>query len=441
MTPDDEAFLTALHRSLDQGELAPDDPRYVAIEDHRDSFGPDAVLELLRILTRSAEGELAFLTGTRGSGKSTQMLRLKQLLTKRGYAVAYVNLEDYLNLRQPLEIVELLYAMVGSISDSVAEENWIPLEQALEIGWGRLANWLRNYLSRVQLTPSAETSVGVNLPGLMEGKVSLKAELRQDESFVAEMNRYLAGRTSELAKVANEVVSGIVEEVRQAWRDSGREWLGLVVLFDSLDHVRGTDFALVRRGLQEIFDRHARTVRLHGIRTVFAVPQWVHLEGTLRRVVNVKVAEQDGNRFEPGIDTLVEIVRRRVPDGDLARLFPDEQMMRDFFADSGGHLRDLLRLMTDAESAALQLPFDAELMERARELGRERLTPIADDERASLQYVQETQELPLPTQAEWEALASLFDRHLVLGYANGKIWYGVHPLIESEITVNPGPGN
>lgn len=78
------------------------------------------------------------------------MLRLKDLLGHRGFAVAFVNLEDYLNLRRPLEIIELLYGMVGSISDAIAEEGWIAPEKAKDLGWGGLASWLRDYLSRVQ---------------------------------------------------------------------------------------------------------------------------------------------------------------------------------------------------------------------------------------------------------------------------------------------------
>ncbi|MFV0457191.1 MAG: hypothetical protein ACK5MT_00230 [Actinomycetales bacterium] len=433
MTPDEEDFLTLLHQNLEQRELRPDDPRYVSVTDHAAAFGPDVILELSRELSRSSVGAMAFLTGTRGSGKSTQLLRLKQQLTERGFAVAYVDLEDYLNLRQPLEITELLYGMVGAISDAIAQERWIPTEDAIALGWGRLADWLRNQLSRITLTPEAEASLGVDLPGLMTGKVSVKAELRQDESFVAAMNRYLQGRTSELARAANEAVDAMVDRLRTASDTRGETWKGLIVLFDSLDHVRGTDFTHVRRALQEVFDRHARTVRLTGARTVFVVPQWLHLEETVRRVVNVKVHDRSGECFEPGIDALVEIVRRRVPEGSLDRLFPDPDQLRDFVADSGGHLRDLLRLVRNAETSAVALPFDGPLLHRARQLERERMTPIADDERACLRHVRATHHVPLPSQDEWEALAGLFDRHLILGYLNGQLWYGVHPLIVDEI--------
>lgn len=433
MTPDDEDFLTDLHRALDQRELTPDDPRYVSVTENADAFGPDVVGELSRELARSSVGEMVFLTGTRGSGKSTQLRRLEKTLTDRGFAVAYVNLENYLNLRQPLDITELLYGMVGAVSDAIAEKGWVSAEDSTELGWGRLKDWLTTQVKRVHLTPEAELSTGIDVPGIIEAKVNVKAELLQDEAFVAAMNRYLQGRTSELAFEANAAIEAMVNRLRTNAVDAGKPWKGLVILFDSLDHVRGTDFKQVRRALQDLFDRHAHTVRLRHVRTVFAVPQWMHLEATIRRVVNVKVASQDGQRFQPGIDALVEVIRRRVPGGDVARIFPDQAQLEDLAADSGGHLRDLLRLVRDAETSAGSLPFTKDLLTRARQLGVERMTQLADDEKACLRHVRDTHTLPLATQDEWEALASLFDRHLVLGYLNGKVWYGIHPLIRDEI--------
>jgi hypothetical protein len=33
-----------------------------------------------------------------------------------------------------------------------------------------------------------------------------------------------------------------------------------------------------------------------------------------------------------------------------------------------------------------------------------------------------------------ERLARFFDTHLVLGYRNGGVWYGVHPVIRDQVT-------
>ncbi len=115
---DDEQFLTELCQALSQEAIDSNDPRYVHAMEMPEVFGPDVVRELGRDVRRSTEGSVAFLTGTRGSGKSTQVLRLRDNLAESGYAVVYVSLEEYLNLHKPVEVVEVLYAMVGSMSDA-----------------------------------------------------------------------------------------------------------------------------------------------------------------------------------------------------------------------------------------------------------------------------------------------------------------------------------
>lgn len=129
----------------------------------------------------------------------------------------------------------------------------------------------------------------MDLSGLLSAKVNVKAELRQDESFVAAMQAYLGGRVSQLSDEADRVVQELSNRLREVWERQGRPWSGLVVLFDSLDHVRGTDFSEVRRALQTLFDQHGSTIRLSSARMVFVVPQWLHLDGGVRRVVNVKI--------------------------------------------------------------------------------------------------------------------------------------------------------
>ena len=64
---------------------------------------------------------------------------------------------------------------------------------------------------------------------------------------------------------------------------------------------------------------------------------------------------------------------------------------------------------------------------------RNGLLPVADDQKELLRHVDAEHELPLRSQDEWPVIATLFDRHFVLGYQNGKPWYGVHPLLLDEL--------
>src|ERR1700761_9054780 len=99
MTPDDEDFVRSLFQQMDQMVLGPDDPRFVDLQNYPDAVGPDVIAELGREMAWSTTGSAFFLSGFRGSGKSTQLLRLGADMEKRGYGAIRLEAEDYLNLR------------------------------------------------------------------------------------------------------------------------------------------------------------------------------------------------------------------------------------------------------------------------------------------------------------------------------------------------------
>ncbi|MGH3915689.1 MAG: hypothetical protein ACRDTC_20115, partial [Pseudonocardiaceae bacterium] len=122
MTDEDEEFLTELYRNLTKQAVPPTSPLYVALEELPGQvMGPDAVKLLGRTITMTTPGEAFFLTGLRGSGKTVQLLRLRQDLQRRGFAVVMFSAEDYLNMHEPLNIVDVLLFLVGAISDQAVE--------------------------------------------------------------------------------------------------------------------------------------------------------------------------------------------------------------------------------------------------------------------------------------------------------------------------------
>jgi hypothetical protein len=433
MTPEDEDFLTELHRSLEKKALGPDDPRYVPLHDlDGDVLGPDAVRLLGRTLTRTTEGSAMFLTGLQGAGKSVQLLRLKADLETQGFAVVRIDGEDYLNLREPLDTAEFLFFLVGAISDAVDADDRIGGKRGPAArGWDRLWDWMRTLPTRTAVTPSAEITVPLGV-----SKATLKAELRKDTSFVAQLREFLDGRLSELVTEANRIVADIADDARENWRGD-QDWKGLVVLVDSLDHNRSVEveqFVKIRHALVNLLDRQRDTITLKRCRTVFTLPMYVQVEGRVgRRVVNVRVRSQNGDEYEPGIAAMTEVLRRRMPGHDLSRLFPDAGAVRRLILASGGHLRDLLILATEVETQAESLPVDEATITSAIEQVRNGLLPIADDEKDMLRRVRHQHDVPLASQEDWPVMAQLFDRHLVLGYQNGKPWFDVHPLIADEL--------
>ncbi len=434
MTPEDEEFLTDLYRNLNKQAVPPTSPQYVPLEEMPGQvMGPDAVKLLCRTITMTTPGESFFLTGLRGSGKTVQLLRLKQDLRRRGFAVVMFSAEDYLNMHEPLDVVDVLFFLVGAISDQAVENDLIDKgDSATSRGWSRLRQWLSDLPSRVDVTGAEMKAT------LLTTTATLKAELRRDTAFVAQLRDFLRGRLSELVEQANRIVGDMVAEMRSRWTDG--EWKGLVVIVDSLDHNRAVDsekFQQVRRALVNLLDKDYSNLRLAHCRTVFTLPMYVPIAAKApRRITNLRVTDRERKPNADGVGAARRVLRQRAPNGGLDRLLDDAAIERLVLA-SGGHLRILLGLAMEVVTQAESLPVDDATVTSALEQVRNGMLPLADDQRAMLRRVADTHELPLATQQDWDVVASLLDQHFVLGYQNGETWYDVHPLLHDELASAP----
>lgn len=435
MTPEDEAFLTEVHRNLDKEAIGPDSPFFVHLEQFPGQvMGQDPVPRLATSVRRSTAGSMFYLTGLRGSGKSSQLRRLAQDMRGDGFAVLILDAEDYLDLRRPLALTDMLFFLVGAISDQAVQQGLLAKGDTPEsVGWSRLWTWLTALPGRMSVTGGG-AEVGVKLPPL-EGKLTLKAELRNNPTFVGRLREYLDGRSSELVAATNTIVGDMVEAARKRWRNG--EWKGVVVIVDSLDHNRAfatETFHEVRRALVNLFDLDRAKLALRDCRMIFTMPSHIKISGSgSRQVTNVKVADLQGQPYPPGVTALREVLRKRVPDRKLDRIFPDESTLDHLICCSGGHLRMLLGLVMEVITQAETLPVDEQTLQSSIDSVRNTLLPISEDQRELLRRVADRHELPLDTQDQWNVVADLIDQRLVLGYQNGRLWYDVHPLLIDEI--------
>lgn len=269
--------------------------------------------------------------------------------------------------------------------------------------------------------------------------MDFEATLRRDPTFRDELDTFLRDRSLEAQNQANAFLLELQEAVREHFEAQDREWLGVVLIVDSLDHTRSeTQFQQVRDALREIFDLQMSLLRFDGIRTLFCVPPWLRpAGGTVRQIFNVKVADRSGAAFPGGHGLLREILHCRLPEGCLASQFLSEAALSRLGALSGGHIRDYLRLLDDVVIRAGALPASEHEVDRAVTQARGDFLPLADDERSWLARIERSHELTLPSQDDWEGLAGLLDRHLVLRYPNEETWYAVHPLVASELQGAP----
>jgi hypothetical protein len=263
-----------------------------------------------------------------------------------------------------------------------------------------------------------------------------------EPTFRQQLHQALEGRLSALVDEVNGLVAEIVQGIRLQTPEAK-----VVVLVDSLDHARGgSDFHQVKESIRTLFEVHGRSLALREVHVVYTVPVYLKFlqsvgGGVVRVLRAVKVADQHGVPYEPGIDALTRMVAARAPEGDWQRLLGDEATLRRLILLSGGHLRDLLRLVAEIALRATRLPAPAVDVDRSIVEIRNQFLPIPTADQDCLRRVAETKRCDPPTEDDWAQLADLFDHHYVLSYQNGgDEWYDVHPILRSPLGLaEPAP--
>jgi hypothetical protein len=414
--------LREFYRQLALDPLEPGDPRYVPLYDPEE----DPVLALMEGVQFSPGESTQLLSGYRGSGKSTELRRLKEYLENDRYAVVLVDIEDYLNTAAPVDIVDFLLALVAAFEEASPTG---PRNKGL-------LSRLTGIVGRVRVNEAT-----VKVPGSI---LELKLSLKSSPAFVDQLRRYLAGSLGELVKDVRDLMGELVKATLTA-RPNATE---VVLLVDSAEHFRGTltTDADVQASVENLFFNQADNLQFKGLHLVYTVPPYLktrvggaagkYRPGTPLQVIPaVKVRTSDGDEHELGLMALAAIVELR---GDWKVLLgEDGAQLRRISLASGGHLRDLIRLLQEVIRRSLrvdQLPTPERVVSGAIDQIAREFLPLADDDAVALWRVHSDHDSPMESIAGGLTTLSRFlDTHLLLCYRNGREWYDVHALIVDDV--------
>ena len=425
MKPVDNAFLKAFFNAMAGRPLEPGDPRYVSLYDAA-LTDSDPVQHLARAVEWSTES-VGLFSGYRGAGKSTELRRLKRQLEESGHLVFLCDMEDYLNLSTPVDVSDFLMAVSGSFDDAIRANEDVadPADETFFEG-------LKAFFGGLELK---ELSVGTSVGG-----ASLKASLKSDPTFKERLQKNMAGHLGSLVDHVRLFCRSRVAGLREHTGDLNKQ---VVLLLDSVEHIRGSlaNAEKVQSSVETLFADHAEKLRIPGMHLIYTVPPYLKVrypnigqlydEGGLEVLPSFKLHEQDGTSIPAAYDAFEEVVRKR---GDWRRLLGDDRAVLDnLVRNSGGHLRDLLRLLRDVALRARTLPVPESAVETTINQIRSEFLPIANDDAQWLAEVARTHQAELQSLDRLPSLARFFDTHLVLCYRNGEEWYDVHPLVAEQV--------
>lgn len=417
------AFTNALHPEPLELTKPEDEARYVSGL-HGDV---DATQRLRKDILR-VQGQGVFLfTGQPGSGKSTELHRLRRDLQGRACKVYYCDLEEWLNLNAPVNLSSFLVALLSS---------WV--EQAGVNDQQRtLATRLYDFFTKTRLIPES-----IKLDAGQGVKAQLQFALQSDENFRKDLEHNLRTRMASTIAQAHDFV-------RQLKLDLCPQGERCVLLADSIEKIRGygdDDSQAVYDSVQKLFVSEGRALQLPGVHVVYSVSPYLLDQnsqlasslgtGVLVNMPSVHVFERHSSTVdERGIGALVQVIEKRFP---RWREVLTEAQLRCIAIDTGGDLRDLMRAIRIALTDDIEtLPVD----DAAVQYALDQIAPprtIVNEHVSWMARLDRSHEAELSGAIDGRVLQRYLASKHVLAYLNGQSWYAVHPLLRDWVRERAG---
>jgi len=413
-----------------------------------DGLSIDPVTRLARQIERAEGSRVWMFTGNIGSGKSTELLRLRQDLLAKGCIVFLADAAEYINLNQKIEIGDFLISITAAFAEQAGD--YLGEDQIKAGYWERI----RNFLTRTDVE-FKEISAGAGAefagPVKLSLKGDLKAALRQDPVVKQLLQKHLRGHLATLADDLEAYRGEILARLRAKAGPGAK----VVMLLDSLERLRGSGDAgdEVFSSVKGLFTQYPDMLRLHDMQVVYSVaPYLIKLApqlgglfgaGTLCHLTTAHVFKSRTRDLdaEGGVRVIRDIITRRYPAWE--ELLPGSALDR-LIENSGGDLRDLFRLLS---IVLLELEFSDKVdavLPYALEQVRRDMTWVTAPQLARLRHLAAAKEPRLEDDADRDALVHDLETKRVLMYRNGSDWFDVHPLLRSLLETPPeaaGGGN
>ncbi len=438
LIPEEKELKKKIYQALRDKALKPDDEFYVDVYNLPDC--PDPIGKLLEHIDLIGGETIQFFSGFRGSGKTTELLRLKQDLEERGYFVVYADALKYINPADEIDITDLLIVLAGAFSDAIEENANVKKNLQHESYWTRIYNYLNNTnLELTEITPKA----GVGKTGVASAEMALKVALQTTPSFRRKIQEHLKNRIGALKEEVDLFFEDGVKAIKSALRDETQ----IVFIFDSLEQIRGSLFndKAVIESVERVFSQHYKMLKMPYLHVIYTVPPWLKfvMKNSPTRIEVlpcVKHWEKGEARksHDEGKNKFREIIVKRFGEEGFKTFFgadwnSAQRTQADKLIDfCGGHFRDLLSLLREAVLDTNNFPISDIEIEHAISGVRSTFLPISKEDALLLSEIEKTHSSAL-TEDNTGRLAKLLDTHLVLYFRNGEEWYDIHPLIREEV--------
>jgi hypothetical protein len=421
-------LIQRVYHQFGIGPLDPNRQKDLYVELDQVRGNRDAAIHLKNIIRRS-EGQptCQVLAGHNGSGKSTELLRLKKDLEsiESPFFVVYIKADDEID-RNDVDFPDILVAIIRQLAAQLKEFGIIDLKQGF---FKQRLERLKGILTSEVDLQSLELSLGMlKLGGQMRASPDARREIRK--LFEPDTNNWLYA--------ANDVIGKAILELKKKNRQ------GLVILIDDLDKMTVRSHETGCPTDEYLFVNRAAQLTAFQCNVIYTIPlslAYSHLEPVIKSrysghvpvVPMTKIANRPPKTgaYSSGVDKFKQIISRRLKAAETGdkEVFEDDNVQNELVALSGGQPDELMRLIREA-IISHDLPIRLESLKRLKIDGqREFKRLIRIEHWPIIQEIKQNGEYMRKSDQE-QVFRELLNSRAILQYVNDDEWYGLNPMME-----------
>lgn len=407
--------------------------------------GTKELLKLRRYLENCAANDhcaCAAFIGHRGSGKSTELSRLTEQL-RESFTPLHLFVDNSLQL--DCDYTDLFLWLVDSLI-GFSDKQKIPLDSAKAKA---VADWFAERTiesvderkSEIELATEAEVQSKASanfwlFSYSLKLLARLKARVVGNKEHRVKARRQLQNYSDDLLTRVNELLA----DARRALGEAGRP-PRLLIVQDNLDRLRPEAAIRLFRDngdlLKQLCADCIWTVPINARLAPFGIGA---LLNNVFSMPTIKVHDRSDKPVAAGIKGLVELVGKRI---EISLVFASRKVVEYLAAMSGGSVRDLLRLISEAqlaaqvdEAAVIEMSHAQEAVKKLR-LDFQGLFVPGDAYYPLLANVARTKQDAAPAasaspdqaEANRRFFADLLVNGSILEYNGNERWCDVHPVV------------